>query len=187
MSKAGGGDDLEDDFVPDELVALSDPEGPETPSDDGDDTVFLSPDEDGEQPSRTKDQDKKRKRKEREKERKAKVSQWSPFPQISKITRRTILPQKRKLAETLEIVQPPTVAAQSPSMLVDYLSSMQAKTFSKMSGVELMDIQIPGKESHLCGCRECLIQKADREFNSGYDDMEWVPEPGPGGGFYHQE
>ena len=29
-------------------------------------------------------------------------------------------------------------------MLVDYLSSMQAKTFSKMSGIELADIQIPG-------------------------------------------
>ncbi|KAI0083988.1 U3-containing 90S pre-ribosomal complex subunit-domain containing protein [Irpex rosettiformis] len=28
-------------------------------------------------------------------------------------------------------------------MLVDYLSSMQAKTFSKMSGIELADIQIP--------------------------------------------
>ncbi|KAI0340610.1 hypothetical protein BDW22DRAFT_388110 [Trametopsis cervina] len=33
-------------------------------------------------------------------------------------------------------------------MLVDYLSSMQAKTFSKMSGIELADIQIPGKCPH---------------------------------------
>lgn len=72
MSKVGG-DDLDDDFVLDELVALSDPEDPETPSDDGDDAVFLSPDEDGTQAQRDKAQEKKRKRKEKEKQRKAKV------------------------------------------------------------------------------------------------------------------
>ncbi|KAH9951389.1 U3-containing 90S pre-ribosomal complex subunit-domain containing protein [Amylocystis lapponica] len=65
---------------------------------------------------------KKRKRREKEKERKAK---------------------KRKLAETMEPIEPPSVAAQPPTLLADYMSSMQAKTFSKMSGIELTDIQIP--------------------------------------------
>ena len=41
-------------------------------------------------------------------------------------------------------VPPPSVASQSPALLADYISSMQAKTFSKMSAIELADIQIPG-------------------------------------------
>ncbi|KAI0078182.1 hypothetical protein K474DRAFT_1594676 [Panus rudis PR-1116 ss-1] len=64
---------------------------------------------------------KKRKRKEKEKERKAKklkVAQATEAPELS-------------------------VAAQPPVMLADYLSSMQAKTFSKMSSIELADMQIP--------------------------------------------
>ena len=72
MSKVGG-DDLDDDFVPDELVALSDPEESEATSDD-DGAAFLSPDEDGQQAEETRVQEKKRKRKEKEKERKAKAS-----------------------------------------------------------------------------------------------------------------
>lgn len=95
--------------------------------------------------------------------------------------------QKRKVAESLEIIQPPSIAAQPPAMLVDYLSSMQAKTFSKMSGIELTDIQIPGKEMRFSSCREYLIQSADREFGSGYDTMEWIQEPGPAGGLYNQK
>ncbi len=56
--------------------------------------------------------------------------------------------QKRKLAETIEPVEPPSIAAQPPVLLADYISSMQAKTFSKMSGIELADMQIPGE----CRC-----------------------------------
>ena len=72
-------------------------------------------------------------------------------------------------------------------MLVDYLASMQAKTFSKMSGIELTDIQIPGKEILFSDLREYLIQGQDREFNSGYDTMEWIQEPGPISGIYNQK
>ncbi|EJF65662.1 hypothetical protein DICSQDRAFT_49956, partial [Dichomitus squalens LYAD-421 SS1] len=47
------------------------------------------------------------------------------------------------LAETVEPVEAPSIAAQPPVLLVDYITSMQAKTFSKMSGIELADVQIP--------------------------------------------
>ncbi|KAL7283219.1 hypothetical protein ACG7TL_002646 [Trametes sanguinea] len=122
------GDDLEDDFVPDDLVALSDEEEdlPNTEDIGG----LLSADEDGDntaaaQPNAAQSAaalEKKRKRRAKEKERKAK---------------------KRKLAETVEPVEPPSIAAQPPVMLADYLSTMQAKTFSDMSGIELADMHIP--------------------------------------------
>ncbi|KAI8998835.1 U3-containing 90S pre-ribosomal complex subunit-domain containing protein [Trametes punicea] len=66
--------------------------------------------------------EKKRKRRAKEKERKAK---------------------KRKLAETVEPAELPSVASQPPAMLADYLSSMQAKTFNDMSEIELADMRIP--------------------------------------------
>ena len=53
--------------------------------------------------------------------------------------------QKQKIAQQTEVVET-SVAAQPPVMLADYLSSMQAKTFSKMSSIELADMQIPGKQ-----------------------------------------
>ncbi|KAI0818866.1 U3-containing 90S pre-ribosomal complex subunit-domain containing protein [Irpex lacteus] len=114
------GDDLDDDFVPDDLVALSEPE--DTVSVDEDVNALLSADEGDVPSSNQKAEEKKRKRRAKEKERKAK---------------------KQKLAETLTPIEAPSVVAQQPAMLVDYLSSMQAKTFSKMSGIELTDIQIP--------------------------------------------
>ncbi|KAG1756282.1 U3-containing 90S pre-ribosomal complex subunit-domain containing protein [Suillus paluster] len=117
------GDDLDDDFVPDELVATSDEEdnGP------GDDiSGLLSADEDVEEAEATIKEksatEKKRKRREKEKERKAK---------------------KRKLAETVEVIEPLSVAAQPAHNLADYLSSMQAKAFPAMSGIELGDVMIP--------------------------------------------
>jgi len=119
-----GGDDLDDDFVPDDLVALSDG----AVSDPGDDVQdLLSADdeveEDGESDSKAKsDKEKKRKRREKEKERKAK---------------------KRKLAETLDNVEPDSITAQAPMGLQHYLASKQAKTFSTMSALELDDMQIP--------------------------------------------
>ncbi|KAI0685488.1 U3-containing 90S pre-ribosomal complex subunit-domain containing protein [Cytidiella melzeri] len=118
------GDDLDDDFVPDDLVALSDPEDAGAVSGECEEDVnaLLSADEDSGGPSNQKVEEKKRKRRTKEKERKAK---------------------KQKLAESLGTIEPPSIVAQPPAMLVDYLSSMQAKTFAKMSGIELADIQIP--------------------------------------------
>nr|VWO98695.1 Chromatin modification-related protein EAF1 (ESA1-associated factor 1) (Vacuolar import and degradation protein 21) [Ganoderma boninense] len=118
------GDDLEDDFVPDDLVAISEEEDLLETEDFGE---LLSADEDGGagQPDQTKDTaaaEKKRKRRAKEKQRKAK---------------------KQKLAETVEPVEPPSVSAQPPVLLADYITSMQAKTFSKLSGIELADVQIP--------------------------------------------
>lgn len=69
------GDDLEDDFVPDDLVDLSEDD---FASVEGDDVgALLSPDEDGQQ-SNKKDDEKKRKRKVKDKERKAKASAHVP-------------------------------------------------------------------------------------------------------------
>lgn len=117
------GDDLDDDFVPDELVATSGEEdnGP------GDDIGgLLSADEDAEEAEvHIKEKtttEKKRKRREKEKERKIK---------------------QRKLAETVEVIKPLSVAAQPAHKLADYVSSMQAKAFPAMSGVELGDVLIP--------------------------------------------
>ncbi|OCH95631.1 hypothetical protein OBBRIDRAFT_788185 [Obba rivulosa] len=120
------GDDLDDDFVPDDLVALSDEDNAQ-PADADDIAGLLSAEEasegDGE-PSRASNaaSEKKRKRREKEKERKLK---------------------KRKIAEATEPVGAPSVAAQPPVLLADYVTSMQAKAFSKMSDIELADIQIP--------------------------------------------
>ncbi|CDO70702.1 hypothetical protein BN946_scf184798.g17 [Trametes cinnabarina] len=119
------GDDLEDDFVPDDLVALSDEEEDLPHAEDI--AGLLSADEDATNDVHTPQAqsaaalEKKRKRRAKEKERKA----------------------KRKLAETAEPVELPSIAAQPPVMLADYLSSLQAKTFSDMSGIELADMQIP--------------------------------------------
>jgi len=124
MTKTGG-DDLDDDFVPDELVAMSDDEDALQVA-DGDINALLSADEEemdeGEVQKSQAAAAKKRKRREKEKERKAK---------------------KLKVAESAEPLEVTSVAAQTPVLLADYLSSMQAKTFSKMSGIELTDIQIP--------------------------------------------
>lgn len=72
-----GGDDLDDDFVPDDLVALSDDESvagsSHSISDEGDDAISGA-EEAGAQGTTKASSDKKRKRREKEKERKAKVS-----------------------------------------------------------------------------------------------------------------
>jgi hypothetical protein len=56
-----------------------------------------------------------------------------------------LCPQKRKLAESLDTVEPASITAQSPAALQSYLSAKQARTFSTMSALELEDMQIPGK------------------------------------------
>jgi len=123
------GDDLDDDFMPDEIVALSEDEGFGSLVGDQDDVGnLLSADEeedDVERPhtERTKAllEEKKRRRREKEKERKAK---------------------KRKLDETAEAGFR-HVALRSPTMISEYLSTMQAKSLSKMSALELQDRHIP--------------------------------------------
>ncbi|TFK42903.1 U3-containing 90S pre-ribosomal complex subunit-domain containing protein [Crucibulum laeve] len=135
MSIKQGGDDLEDDFVLDDIVALSEEE------DEIEDEAFFSDaPEDAVQPQDEEHLDakdepepspiideatvaKKRKRREKEKERRAK---------------------KRKLTEEAggDVVHC-TIAARSPSALSDFLCSMQTKTFSKLSAIELGDMRIP--------------------------------------------
>lgn len=78
MSKQGG-DDLDDDFVPDDLVALSEDEDGGQSAEGDDVGAFLSAGEDEAQSSRPQGapanaSEKKRKRRAKEKERKAKVS-----------------------------------------------------------------------------------------------------------------
>lgn len=53
--------------------------------------------------------------------------------------------------ESKEPVEPMSIAAQSPAMLAEYLSSKQAKTFSKMTAIELEDMQIPGADPSSSG------------------------------------
>lgn len=148
------GDDLEDDFMPDETVALSEDEGFGSFVGDQDDVgTLLSADEEEKaevkSPSeRTKapSEEKKRKRREKEKERKEK---------------------KRKLNETTESGDLTSVALRSPGMISEYLSIMQARSFSKMSALELQDRHIPG-----------------RELYSGHDYMDGIEELGHFSGFY---
>ncbi|KAH7930851.1 hypothetical protein BV22DRAFT_999642, partial [Leucogyrophana mollusca] len=47
------------------------------------------------------------------------------------------------LAQSTDIVEPVSVAAQPPHKLADFISSVQAKTFPSMSGLELGDMLIP--------------------------------------------
>ncbi|KAJ3511677.1 hypothetical protein NLJ89_g3958 [Agrocybe chaxingu] len=131
-----GGDDLDDDFIPDETAALSADEGSGAAPLEDEDVFVEGGDDEGEDveeeeaedfaASSTNAQDsakaeKKRKRREQVKERKAK---------------------KRKLAETLEFVEGSS-SAQSPAGLANYLASMQAKSFSKLSSIEMDDLRIP--------------------------------------------
>ncbi|KAG5639604.1 hypothetical protein H0H81_010806 [Sphagnurus paluster] len=127
-----GGDDLEDDFVIDDLVALSE-DDEAAPldgaffSDDGGDNNLendASADEDVDtQPSVNAGDaviSKKRKRREKEKERK-----------------------KRKLAQATDVVQP-SVTAKSPEELAEYLALKQAAAYPKVTAIELEDMRIPG-------------------------------------------
>lgn len=74
IMKLEGGDDLEDDFVPDELIALSEDEGEGAPMQDNGEFVAGEGSEDEKDSTDLVTQaGKKRKRREREKEKKAKV------------------------------------------------------------------------------------------------------------------
>ena len=119
----GGGDDLDDDFVPDDLVAMSEDED-DLNSPDGEDINALLSAEEGEssQPDAAKKEAaaaKKRKRREKEKERKAKVRALAPLmipwrPIHSHSYTNT---QKQRVAESMEVVAPASVAMQSPLAL----------------------------------------------------------------------
>jgi len=124
-----GGDDLDDDFIPDELVALSDGDehvggSASDPADDvrGSPSVEEGVEDNAEGGRKNMEKEKKRKRREKDKERKTK---------------------KRKLAEAADVLELDSIMAQSPAALYGYLSSKQAKTFSTMSSLELGDMQIP--------------------------------------------
>jgi len=53
--------------------------------------------------------------------------------------------QKRKLAAEQKTVEPPSVASQAPPDVAVYLSTQQAKAFSKLSILELEELRIPGQ------------------------------------------
>ncbi|KAJ3535065.1 hypothetical protein NMY22_g6654 [Coprinellus aureogranulatus] len=119
-----GGDDLEDDFVADELVELSEEEGSLHELDDdsndyADEPALAAPTD---PTSNNAAASKKRKRREKEKEKKLK---------------------KRKMAETAEPKQEVSIAARSPEEISEYLSAMQKKSFTDLTDIELDDIRIP--------------------------------------------
>lgn len=48
------------------------------------------------------------------------------------------------MVESMDIKEPASMAEQSPAVLAEFLSKMQAKTFLNMTAMELEDIRIPG-------------------------------------------
>ncbi|KAJ7219075.1 U3-containing 90S pre-ribosomal complex subunit-domain containing protein [Mycena pura] len=120
-----GGDDFEDDFIADDLVALSDDEE-ELELSEGHDLSTQSEDPESSTPQVTSDDKtasaKKRKReKEREK-----------FKE-----------RKRRKMLAAAITPERSITEQPPHKLAEYLATLQAKTFSKMSVIELEDMRIP--------------------------------------------
>ncbi len=155
------GDDLEDDFIPDDLVALSDDEDALQAPDVDINTLLSADEEDVDEAEIQRNQaaaEKKRKRREKEKERKAKVSTLPQNVLILLPTSRR-RSQKQKVAQATEPIDTTSIATQPPVMLSDYLSSMQAKTFSNMSGIELNDIQIPGTLSRIHAFRDHMNRR----------------------------
>ncbi|PPQ64672.1 hypothetical protein CVT26_002762 [Gymnopilus dilepis] len=182
------GDDLEDDFVLDDTVALSGDEDTEpvvTRLDDED--VFVDPgsEDDGQggededdaedwngingSPPNTTVADKKRKRREKEKERKAKVRD-----ERKACGWRSNVPynQKRKLAEAAEDLQG-SIAEQSPRELSDYLHSVQTKSFPNHSSIELEDIRIPGA-FYLSLLWKCKLKLTIQTESSIADTTQWT-------------
>ena len=90
------------------------------------------------------------------------------------------------MVESTEVVAPASITMQPPLALSDYLSSMQAKTYPKMSAIELADIQIPGKGAPFPYHRTISFHAIDRERDSGYHIVDGFQEFGPVGGIHHQ-
>lgn len=138
------GDDLDDDYVPDELVASSaEEDGAASDNVEG----LLSAPESEQEDVRGKEVSAKRKRREREKERQAKVASVFFFflLAITKLSR-VYSSQKRKLDD----VEPCLAAAQPPQEFSEYLSIMQARVFPAKSKLELLDESIPGESGVRC-------------------------------------
>ena len=138
-----GGDNLEDDYVPDELVASSgDEEDTQHWSSHGD----LSLDDDALKPSGSaahaeSEKSNKRKRRGKDKQRKLKVIISFRLLDYPKLNTQE---QKPKLRET-QVEQSSLIALQSPLELAGYLAGSQAKSLSRLSRIELEDIRIPGE------------------------------------------
>ena len=146
------GDDFEDDYVPDDLVAES--EAAEDAVEVSDEEEFagfaeadpLSRETPGAGPSKNDDEAKmlkKRKRREKEKIKRAKVCHWR-YSRSAWIVLLCVS-KKRRLQESSQLLETELAAAQSPTLLADYLAKYQTKTYSKLSAVELEDIRIPGE------------------------------------------
>lgn len=168
-----GGDDLGDDYVPDELVASS---GDEEDSQHGSSHGDLSLDDDAPKPSGSaaqaeSEKSSKRKRSGKDKQRKFKVrTSFRPLDYPKLNTRE----QKPKLKET-QVGQSSLVALQSPSELAEHLAGSQAKSFSRLSRIELEDIRIPGE----CGPQRTLGKSPwiDIQKESAIVDTSlWVTE-----------
>ncbi|KAH8117531.1 U3-containing 90S pre-ribosomal complex subunit-domain containing protein [Phellopilus nigrolimitatus] len=119
------GDDYEDDYVPDDLVAESGgEEAAASLSEDEEEPKGHTTEGSGVLQAPAEDTAKAKKRKRREKEKEKKI-------------------KKRRLVEGIDANEPISVAARPPALLAEYLSEKQAKSFSKLSAIELEDIRIP--------------------------------------------
>lgn len=144
------GDDIEDDYVPDGLLAESDSGDDDAASVSAGDDDHRGATDHTEAESSTAPAEtakaKKRKRREKEKERKAKVRCVVLWTRPSYDHALSAIAQKRRTVEASgETSEPASIAAQPPALLAEYLSKLQAKSFSKLTAVELDDIRIPGK------------------------------------------
>lgn len=81
------------------------------------------------------------------------------------------------MVESMDIKEPTSIAEQPPAVLAEFLSKLQAKTFSKLTAVELEDIRIPGTpQIPVLGA---LQLSAYRERHRRYDFMDGAPRPRP--------
>ncbi|OCB84104.1 hypothetical protein A7U60_g8776 [Sanghuangporus baumii] len=127
------GDGFDDDFVPDDLVADSPEEEVEIASsteDDEDSPPATGHTSAGQSQVFSEDRAKAKKRKRREKEKDKKVKVLEGFMLLCGV-------------EALESNEPVSIAAQPPSLQAEYLAKKQAKSYSKLSSVELDDMRIP--------------------------------------------
>lgn len=194
------GDDLEDDFVADDLVALSGDEVDldESPAEDPGSSLVNTAE--GELAL-----DKKRKRNAKQKEQRAKVPSvlscivspayahmlctsfrcaggHSCTNNETSALRHGV--QKRKLKQPEED-SPDSLAAGAPGDLATYLDGMQAKTYPKMSAIELADMRIPGLRPSLCLLTS--DPRPYRKFNSRHNRMDRFSQSRPTTKLYHEE
>jgi protein CMS1 len=147
------GDDLEDDYIPDELIATSGDE--EEYSYHGSSNGDLSPDDDALKPSGSATQvgnekNNKRKRNGKDKQRKPKVGCLNQTVFYPKIKTKVQKPKLREMQDESGL----PIARQSPSELAEHLACSQSKSFSRLSRVELENIRIPGG----CGLQRALLK-----------------------------